>query len=113
MKTPDFPFEIHPLSQEDGGGWLVTFPDLPGCTADGDSIEEAVAQAALAERAWIEANARWGGKPPVAGRRLVAQVPRELLESLEARASREGVSLEHLVAGFISQGLAGSERGAS
>jgi len=79
--------------------------------ADGDTIEQAVIEAADAERAWLKANEKWGGKAPAAGRRLVAQVPRELLESLEARASKEGVSLEHLVSGFISQGLSGNERG--
>jgi len=111
MKTPEFPFEIHPLSDEDGGGWLVTFPDLPGCMADGDSIEQAVVEAADAERAWLQANAKWGGKTPASGGRIIAQVPKELLASLEARASEEGVSTDHLVAGFISRGLAGNERG--
>lgn len=111
MKTPEFPFEIHPLSEEDGGGWLVTFPDLPGCVADGDTIEEAVLEAADAEMAWLKANAKWGGEKPAASGRIVAQVPKGLLDILEAKASREGVSLDHLVAGYISQGLAGSERG--
>lgn len=27
----DYPFEIHPLSGEDGGGYLITFPIIPGC----------------------------------------------------------------------------------
>jgi antitoxin HicB len=31
MKTPriDYPFEIRPLSKEEGGGYAITFPDLP------------------------------------------------------------------------------------
>lgn len=42
---PSFPFEayahvIEPLSDEDGGGYLITFPDLPGCMADGETLEE-------------------------------------------------------------------------
>ena len=43
MNIPDFddyPFEIRPLSEEDGGGFLITFPDLPGCMADGETPEE-------------------------------------------------------------------------
>jgi antitoxin HicB len=31
-----------PLSEEDGGGFLLTMPDFPGLMADGETIEEAV-----------------------------------------------------------------------
>ena len=36
----DYPFIIRPLSKEDGGGYLIEFPDLPGCISDGETIEE-------------------------------------------------------------------------
>lgn len=32
----------HPLSPEDGGGYLIEFPDLPGCLSDGETEEEAI-----------------------------------------------------------------------
>lgn len=41
----DFSIEIRPLSAEEGGGFLATFPDLPGCMADGETPEEAIADA--------------------------------------------------------------------
>ena len=58
--VPPWPFEayahiISPLSDEDGGGYLITFPDLPGCMSDGDSIEEAIRSGAEAEQAWLAA----------------------------------------------------------
>ncbi len=37
-------FETRPLSEEDGGGYLIEFPDFPGCIADGETPEEAIAQ---------------------------------------------------------------------
>ena len=40
----DYSFEIRPLSEEDGGGFLITFPDLPGCMSDGETPEEAIHQ---------------------------------------------------------------------
>lgn len=41
MKTNilDYPFTIRHLSKEDGGGYLIEFPDLPGCMSDGETIE--------------------------------------------------------------------------
>ena len=37
---PDVPhrFTVRPLSE--GGGYLIEFPDLPGCMSDGETIEE-------------------------------------------------------------------------
>ena len=38
-------FEVRPLSLEEGGGYLVEFPDYPGCIADGETPEEAIREA--------------------------------------------------------------------
>jgi antitoxin HicB len=35
-------FEIRPLTTQEGGGYLVEFPEYPGCIADGESPEEAI-----------------------------------------------------------------------
>ncbi len=35
-------FNISPLSVADGGGFLITWPDLPGCMSDGETIEETI-----------------------------------------------------------------------
>jgi antitoxin HicB len=40
----DYPIEINPLTSEDGGGLLVSFPDWHAAT-DGDDLAEAVAAA--------------------------------------------------------------------
>ena len=37
----DYAVMIAPLSAEDGGGFLATVPDLPGCMSDGETPEEA------------------------------------------------------------------------
>src|SRR6185503_13010981 len=34
---------IEPLPLEDGGGFLATVPDLPGCMSDGETPLEAIA----------------------------------------------------------------------
>lgn len=37
------------------GGYVVSFPDLPGCLSCGETINSAVANAEDAKRAWLEA----------------------------------------------------------
>jgi antitoxin HicB len=49
----DYPFQVRPLTEADGGGYLVEFPDLPGCLSDGETIEGAIANGADALRSRI------------------------------------------------------------
>ena len=37
-----YPFRIRPLPKEDGGGFLIEYPDVPGCMSDGGTPEEAI-----------------------------------------------------------------------
>lgn len=37
-----YPFEIRPLGEEDGGGYLISFPDFLECISDGETPEEAI-----------------------------------------------------------------------
>lgn len=50
----DYPVVIRPLSQDEGGGYLATFPDLPGCMSDGETPEEALKNARDAFLEWME-----------------------------------------------------------
>jgi predicted RNase H-like HicB family nuclease len=55
---------ISPLSPADGGGFLVTFPDLPGCMSDGPTESEALANAEDAFLSWVSARTDQGKKIP-------------------------------------------------
>lgn len=35
-----YPYILKPLSSEDGGAYLIEFPDLPGCMSDGAEIND-------------------------------------------------------------------------
>jgi antitoxin HicB len=35
-----YPFEVRPLADEDGGGFLLSYPDFNQCVSHGDTIEE-------------------------------------------------------------------------
>lgn len=57
---PEHNFEVRRLTEEEGGGFLVTFPDLPGCMVDGETIEQAIAEAADAETSWLDTRRELG-----------------------------------------------------
>ena len=57
--TLQYAVKIEPLSTEDGGGYLATVPDLPGCMSDGDTPEQALAHVQDAIAAWLEGAAEW------------------------------------------------------
>jgi len=37
-----YPFQVRPLTEEEGGGYLIEFPDVEGCMSDGETPEEAI-----------------------------------------------------------------------
>ena len=53
---------INPLSAEDGGGFVATVPDLPGCMIDGETPEEALVNLQYAIAAWIVVTNNLGHK---------------------------------------------------
>jgi antitoxin HicB len=113
MNQTDYPFAIRPLTQAEGGGYLIEYPDLPGCMSDGETIEEAVANGRDAQQAWITAMHDAGRTVPLPGAepgtrysgRWVLRTPRSLHRSLADRARREGVSLNTLAVALLAEGL--------
>lgn len=109
-KFGDYSIEVRPLTEEEGGGFLATFPDLPGCMADGETPEEAVIEAKDAFECWMEAQKEWGReypRPTVSGMsgKFVQRLPKSLHAKLVKRAKQEGVSLNTLVLALIAEGI--------
>lgn len=110
-KLTDYPFEVRPLDQEEGGGYLISFPDFAECISDGETIEEAIANGRDALKATVAAlKAKKLTVPApnsggVASGKFVARVPKTVHAQLATRARAEGVSLNALVLTFIAQGL--------
>jgi antitoxin HicB len=111
VKNPNpesYPFFIRPLTKEEGGGYLIEFPDAPGCISDGETPEEAIANGHDALRGWLLMTKQFGQAVPKPRResgQWRQRVPRSLHTRLVARASDEGVSLNTLVTAFIAEGL--------
>lgn len=74
MPHPDYPVLIEPLLPEDGGGYLATVPDLPGCMSDGETREQAARNVGDAITAWIEEAQALGRTVPLPSRHLTSLV---------------------------------------
>lgn len=105
----DYPFIVRPLAAEEGGGYLVEFPDLPGCISDGETVDEAITNGMEAKQEWLAAAKELSRQIPEPGAQLsgkwVQRVPRSVHARLVERAEREGVSLNTLVVALIAEGL--------
>ncbi|MEZ4592211.1 MAG: toxin-antitoxin system HicB family antitoxin [Chloroflexota bacterium] len=110
-----YPFEIQLLSEEDGGGYLISFPDFSECISDGDTIEEAIQNGldALAETiAALESLNLPVPEPGSGGSysgKFIQRVPKSLHARLAARARQEGVSMNTLVNTFLAESLGKKE----
>ena len=111
MNKFNYPITIRPLTKDEGGGYLVEFPDLPGCMADGESIEQALVEAESALRSWIETAKEFGDvipKPSTAEKysgQWRLRIPKSLHASLALRAKQEGVSLNMLATSLLAEGM--------
>jgi antitoxin HicB len=114
-KLTDYPFEIRPLTTEEGGGFLISYPDFSECLSDGETIEEALKNgqdalaltiAALKTKDLPVPAPNSGG---IASGKFIARVPKTVHAQLTSRAKVEGVSLNTLVLTFIAQGLGRKE----
>ncbi len=114
MKKLDYPFTIRPLLAEEGGGYLIEFPDLPGCMSDGATPEEAIVNGKEAVTEWLHACKKLKRpipKPSIpesAGAysgKILQRIPRTLHARLASQAKREGVSLNQLILSLVAEGI--------
>ncbi len=109
MNPTDYPFEVRPLAKEEGGGYLITFPDLPGCMSDGETPEEAIANGLDAAKSWLATAKEFKDPIPQAGEscsgKFITRVPKSLHAQLMARAKQEGTSINTLVTTYLAERL--------
>jgi len=73
MRCHDFTIVISALPASEGGGYLATVPELPGCMSDGATREEAAHNITDAIDAWIEEAEALGRPVPTPGVVAVAE----------------------------------------
>jgi antitoxin HicB len=63
-RSTEYPVLIRSLPAADGGGFVALVPDLPGCMSDGETPDEAFANAQDAIVVWIEVASELGRPIP-------------------------------------------------
>ena len=105
---------VGPLPASEGGGFLASAVELPGCMATGKTATEALEELRDAIRSWVLTAREFGDDvpPPISKHRysgkFVVRVPTSLHRSLAMRAGVEGVSLNQLVGMLLSSGIPAS-----
>ena len=92
----------------EASGYVVTYPDLPGVVAHGDTPEQAIHNAEGLRMEWIEARLERGWSIPDPGElescngKLSIRIPKSVHRALRLKAKAEGVSLNQLTASLLS-----------
>lgn len=101
-----YKMEITPDLEE--GGYVVSFPDLPGCITTGATIETAVANAQDAKKAWLEAamednvEIQEPNHLDAYSGQFKLRIPKSLHRQLAEHSKREGISMNQYCVYLLS-----------
>ncbi len=102
-------YRLEIIEDEDEGGYVVSYPDLPGCITCGETIESALENAKDAKKAWLEAAMEEGisiQEPETLddySGQFKLRIPRSLHRSLAEHSKREGVSMNQYCVYLLSK----------
>lgn len=93
------PYRMEIVEDTEEGGFVVAYPELPGCITCADTMEQALINAQDAKRTWIEAaldenikiaepdnNSHYSGQFKI-------RMPKSLHRSLAEHSRKEGISM--------------------
>jgi predicted RNase H-like HicB family nuclease len=101
MPLRDYPFTVRPLAKEEGGGYLIEFPDLPGCISDGETPEDAIRNGQDALSSYLLTLKDFGKPTPRPGTTSGAsgqwrqRVPKEPVFAIDCARQSRGGQPEH------------------
>ena len=105
--STEYPFNV--IADPDGG-YVVVFPDLPGCLTQVESLAELPAMVEDAKRAWMTSVFEAGQEIPPPSRpdteysgKFIIRAPRSLHRQLSESAEREGVSLNQYLVMLLAR----------
>jgi len=117
MKNLNYPLRVF-YSEEDEG-FIVVAPDLPGCSAFGETPEQAVKESRDAILAWIQACKASGRPvPPPSAKgafsgKFIVRIPPSLHRTMAEQSEQEGVSLNQYVECLLAKGVGSPVPGSS
>ena len=93
------PYRLEIIPDTDEGGYVVSYPELPGCITCADTMEKAVANAVDAKQEWLIAAMEEGIEIPEPvnlddySGQFKLRIPKSLHHSLAEHAKQEGISM--------------------
>ena len=103
------PYRMEIVEDSDEGGFVASYPDLPGCISCGETVEGAAANAQDAKRAWLEAAMEDGiairepdSLDDYSGQ-FKLRIPKSLHRSLAEHSQREGISMNQYCVYLLSR----------
>lgn len=103
-RTELYPAQVFWSDEDDA--FVATAPDLPGCSAIGNTRQDALSELNHAIEAWIQAAERAGNPIPSPSHpaeevnysgKLLLRMPKDLHKKLAISAAKEGTSLNNLI----------------
>ena len=105
----ELPYRMEIVADKDEGGFVVSYPDLPGCITCGETIEAAISNAVDAKKAWIEVALESGieihepeSLDGYSGQ-FKLRIPRSLHKTLAEHSKREGISMNQYCLYLLSR----------
>ena len=102
-------YRIELIEDVDEGGYMVSYPDLPGCLSVGEIVEDAVRNGEDARREWIAAMLEEGNQIPEPfnaseySGQLRLRMPKSLHKHLAERSREEGISMNQYCIYLLSR----------
>ena len=101
----NYPITIHVAPE---GGFVAEIEDLPGCYAQGETLEEAYNEIEIARKLWLETTFEDGQDIPLPSDeeeysgKFYIRTPKSLHRKLSLLAKREGVSLNQYLVSSLA-----------
>lgn len=92
------PYRLEIIPDKMEGGYVASFPELPGCITCADTLTDVLAMASDAKTAWIEAALEDGNEIPEPVQKEYSgqfklRIPKSLHKTLALHAKEEGMSM--------------------
>lgn len=107
------PYRFNVIAGDPGErGYVIEFPDLPGCMTSIESLEELVPMANEIRELWIETEYECGAEipepsyPETYSGKFNVRLPKSLHRLLAWQANDDGVSLNQYVVALLAAGTA-------
>lgn len=112
MKTIEYymslPYKMEIVPDIEEGGFIASYPELPGCITCAETMEQIIEYAVDAKREWLAAELQEGRKIPEPENdkysgQFKLRIPKSLHKLLAEHSKREGISMNQYCMYLLSR----------